>query len=130
MSFFICFFFTEAAPFLSPLFIVVFIVVAVLLILTFALVIIYRYKRHKAQGLFNGTNTCTETCTQASTHICAHTNLCCVFPGTGVNRNKNKAAEAEVACEAEVSMQKFKAILVDTRDCKLVKHISCPTLQT
>lgn len=56
--------------------------------------------------------------------FCKHL-LCCVFPGAGVdtNRNKTKAAEAaeaaEAASEAEVSMQKFKAMLVDTRDCNV-----------
>lgn len=116
-------FFTEAAPFHSTLFTVVFIVAAVLL--TFALVIVYKYKCHKGQGLFNSTNTCTETCTRASTHICRFCKhlLCCVFPGAGVDTNRHKTKVAEAVSEAEVSTPKFKAMLVDTRDCDV--NIAC-----
>lgn len=54
--------------------------------------------------------------------FCKHL-LCCVFPGAGVDTNRHKTKAAEAVSEAEVSTPKFKAMLVDTRDCDV--NIAC-----
>lgn len=110
MCVFICLFhvlfFSDAARFRSVLFIVL-----PILILMITLSIVYRYKCHKVTSKFSQFK-CMHWNYTNTNKLCNHF-LCCVFPGAGVNMDRNKTKSAEEVtpsvceCVSVVSFQKM-----------------------